>query len=60
MMQTAAMKTMTNLDQIRGAIAAKMDSATFTAWISSLQFDVCDNVLVLAARKDCDAGVMND
>ena len=55
MMQTAAMKTMTNLDQIRGAIAAKMDSATFTAWISPLQFDVCDNVLVLTAQNQFSA-----
>ncbi len=55
MMQAVAMKTMANLEQIRGAIAAKIDSATFTAWISPLQFDVRDDVLVLTAQNQFSA-----
>lgn len=55
MMQAAAMKAMTNLDDIKGAIAAKMDSASFTSWISPLQFDVCDGVLVLTAQNQFSA-----
>ena len=35
-MQAAAKKIMTNLEQIKGAVAAKMDSASFTSWIAPL------------------------
>ena len=54
-MQAAAQKIMTNLEQIKGAIAAKMDSASFTSWIAPLQFDVCDDVLVLGAQNQFSA-----
>jgi len=55
MMQTAATKKMTNLEQIKGAIAAKMDSASFSSWISPLQFDISDNVLTLRAQNQFSA-----
>lgn len=55
MMQTAAIKTMVDLNQIKGAIAAKMDSAGFTSWIAPLQFDVCDDTLVLTAQNQFSA-----
>ena len=58
-MQAAAQKIMTNLEQIKGAIAAKMDSASFTSWIAPLQFDVCDNVLVLTAQNQFSADFIN-
>lgn len=54
-MQTAAKKIMTNLEQIKGDIAAKMDSASFTSWISPLQFDIIDNELVLTAQNQFSA-----
>lgn len=58
MMQAAAKKVMTNLDEIKGAIAAKMDSAAFTSWIAPLQFDVCDDVLVLTAQNQFSADII--
>lgn len=54
-MQATATKQMTNLEQIKGAIAAKMDSATFTSWISPLQFDIEGNVLTLRAQNQFSA-----
>ena len=54
-MQAAAKKIMTNLEQIKGAVAAKMDSASFTSWIAPLEFDVCDGVLVLTAQNQFSA-----
>ena len=54
-MQVAAKQTMTNLEQIKGAIAAKIDSASYTSWIAPLQFDVCDDVLVLGAQNQFSA-----
>ena len=35
-MQIAAKQKMTNLELIKGAIAAKMDSAAFKSWIEPL------------------------
>lgn len=54
-MQAAATKQMTNLEQIKGAIAAKMDSASFTSWIAPLQFDISDGVLKLTAQNQFSA-----
>lgn len=54
-MQTAAKKQMTNLEVIKGAIAAKIDSAAFTSWIAPLSFDIIDNVLVLGAQNQFSA-----
>lgn len=54
-MQAAAMTKMTNLEQIKEAVAAKMDSVAFTSWIAPLQFDVRDNTLVLTAQNQFSA-----
>ena len=54
-MQTVATKQMTNLENIRGAIAAKMDSASFSSWIAPLDFDIVDGVLVLTAQNQFSA-----
>lgn len=54
-MQTAATKKMTNLETIKGAIAAKMDSATFSSWIAPLQFKISDGVLNLFAQNQFSA-----
>ncbi len=54
-MQAAATKEMTNLELIKGAIAAKMDSASFSSWIAPLQFEVIGNELVLTAQNQFSA-----
>lgn len=55
-MQTAAnTKTIINLEQIKGDVAAKMDSASFTSWIAPLDFNVVDGVLVLTAQNQFSA-----
>lgn len=55
-MQTTAVKSqMTNLDVIKGAIAAKVDSATYTSWIAPLSFEIADNTLVLGAQNQFSA-----
>jgi chromosomal replication initiator protein len=50
-MQTLATQKMTNLDNIRGAIAAKMDSASFSSWIAPLNFEIVNDTLVLGAQN---------
>ncbi len=54
-MQTAAKKQMANVEQIKAAIAAKMDAASFTSWIAPLQFNVADGVLGLVAQNQFSA-----
>lgn len=46
---------MTNLDDIKEAIAAKMDSASFQSWIAPLNFELDGNVLVLTAQNQFSA-----
>ena len=59
-MQTTAAKTqMTNLETIKGAIAAKIDAASYTSWIAPLSFDVVDGVLVLGAQNQFSADFIN-
>lgn len=58
-MQIAAKKEMTNLEQIKGAIAAKIDSAAFSSWIAPLGFDICDGVLTLCAQNQFSADFIN-
>ncbi len=58
-MQTVATKQMTNLENIRGAIAAKMDSASFSSWIAPLDFQIIDNALVLTAQNQFSADFIN-
>lgn len=59
MQQTLATVSMVNLDVIKGAIAAKIDSASFKSWIAPLQFDVVDNTLVLGAQNQFSADFIN-
>ena len=54
-MQVAAKKTMINLDQIKKVIAEKMDTASYSSWISPLQFDISDDSLVLTAQNQFSA-----
>lgn len=58
-MQVAATKQMTNLEQIKGAIAAKMDSASFSSWISPLDFEFSDGILTLCAQNQFSADFIN-
>ncbi len=58
-MQAAAKTQMTNLEVIKGAIAAKIDSAAFTSWIAPLSFDVVDDTLVLGAQNQFSADFIN-
>ena len=58
-MQAAAKSQMTNLETIKGAIAAKIDAANFTSWIAPLSFDVVDNVLVLGAQNQFSVDFIN-
>ena len=58
-MQAAATIKMTNLENIKGAIAAKIDSASFTSWIAPLNFEIVDDVLVLGAQNQFSADFIN-
>jgi len=48
-MQATAKKLVTDLESIKMAIAAKMDSAGYSSWIAPLKFDVSDTTLSLIA-----------
>lgn len=54
-MQTAAKQTAINLEAIKEAVAAKMDSASFTSWIAPATFEISDNTLVLAVQNQFSA-----
>ena len=58
-MQTAATKINANLETIKGAIAAKFDTATFTSWIAPLTFDIENDTLVLGAQNQFSANFIN-
>ena len=58
-MQTAAKSQMTNLETIKGAIAAKIDAASYKSWIESLTFNIVDNTLVLGAQNQFSADFVN-
>lgn len=53
--QTAIKSQLINLESIKGAIAAKMDSASYTSWIAPLTFDVVNDNLVLSAQNQFSA-----
>ena len=53
--QTATKSQLINLESIKGAIAAKMDSASYTSWIAPLTFDVVNDNLVLCAQNQFSA-----
>lgn len=54
-MQVAVAKQMTNLEVIRGAIAAKIDTAAFSSWIAPLDFKISNDVLTLVAQNQFSA-----
>ena len=58
-MQTVAKIQMVNLEDIKGAIAAKIDSASFTSWIAPLNFEIVDDVLVLGAQNQFSVDFIN-
>lgn len=58
-MQTAATTINANLETIKGAIAAKFDTATFTSWIAPLTFDIEKDTLVLGAQNQFSANFIN-
>lgn len=58
-MQTLAKPLMINIENIKGAIAAKIDSASYKSWILPLQFDVINDVLVLGAQNQFSADFIN-
>lgn len=58
-MQATATKKQINLDSIRSAIAAKMDSASFESWIAPLNFDVVSDELILGAHNQFAADFIN-
>lgn len=59
MQTTAAKIQMTNLETIKGAIAAKIDAASYTSWIAPLSFDIVDGTLVLGAQNQFSADFIN-
>ncbi|MBO5740062.1 MAG: AAA family ATPase [Alphaproteobacteria bacterium] len=59
MQTTAAKIQMTNLETIKGAIAAKIDAASYTSWIAPLSFDVVNGTLVLGAQNQFSADFIN-
>ncbi len=50
-MQLVSVKQNVNMESIKAAIAAKVDSAGFTAWIAPLQFEIENSCLVLSAHN---------
>ncbi len=55
-MQTAATKqTMINLEEIKGVIAAQIDTASFTSWIAPLNFEISNNTLCATAQNQFSA-----
>ena len=58
-MQTVAKTQTIDLEAIKGAIAEKFDSATYTSWIAPLNFCVEGNTLVLGATNQFSADFIN-
>ena len=50
-MQATAICKNINVESVMGAIAAKIDSAGFTAWIAPLNVELCGNCLNLVAQN---------
>ena len=48
-----------NTEIVKGAIAAKIDSAAFSSWIAPLNFEIIDNTLVLGAQNQFSANFIN-
>ena len=58
-MQTMATNQMINIEDIKGAIAAKLDSASFKSWIAPLHFEIINNTLVLGAQNQFSVDFIN-
>ncbi len=58
-MQTVAETMNANLETIKGAIAAKFDTATYTSWIAPLTIDIENSTLVLGAQNQFSANFIN-
>lgn len=58
-MQAMAKTQTIDIQTIKGAIAAKISSAEYTSWISSLDFNVSENVLTLVAQNQFSADYIN-
>ena len=54
-MQAVLTKENVNVESIKQALSARIDSAGFTAWIAPLQFDINNNCLTLAAHNQFSA-----
>ena len=50
-MQAVLTKENVNVESIKQALSARIDSAGFTAWIAPLQFEINNNCLTLAAHN---------
>lgn len=50
-MQAIATNKNVNVESVMGAVATKIDSAGFTAWIAPLQVNICENCLNLVAQN---------
>ena len=50
-MQVTAINKSINIESVMGAIAAKIDSAGFTAWIAPLSVELCGSCLNLVAQN---------
>ncbi len=50
-MQVTAINKSVNIESVMGALAAKIDSAGFTAWIAPLNAEICGNCLNLVAQN---------
>lgn len=54
-MQATAKKVVVSVESIKTAIAAKMDSASFTSWIAPLKIDVNADTISLIAQNQFSA-----
>ena len=54
-MQVATLKQNANITAIKDSIANQMDFAAWTSWIAPLDFEIVNNVLVLAAQNQFSA-----
>lgn len=54
-----ATQTVVTLNEIKAALAAKIETAAFQSWIAPLKMDVVDGVLVMGAQNQFSADFIN-
>jgi len=54
-MQAIAKKQIADMETIKMAVSAKLDSAAYMSWIAPLKFEVCDAVLSVSAHNQFSA-----